>query len=123
MSTVEDDTDFVNSFIELITELKPEFVVFERFMVRNRGQSVYAEKINLMLGSIKVLARMYGRCDPIMITAAQWKVYYEKQGKSSESLHPELPSIHQQDAAAIASYADEYWIDEHHQQRTKAKNQ
>jgi hypothetical protein len=112
MPTVYEDEEFINHYLELLTKLKPDFVILERFMVRDRGQSVLAEIINQMIGRICVLSRAFGR-DVLQVTAAQWKVYMEKnKGKDSTGLFPELPSIHQQDAAAMALYADEYWITE-----------
>jgi hypothetical protein len=59
MPNVNDDEAFVNDYIELLTRVKPDHVVLERFMVRNRGQSVLAELINQMLGRIIILTRTY----------------------------------------------------------------
>lgn len=111
---VNNDVDFVNDIIELLTRIKPDYVVLERFMVRNRGQSIFAEKINQELGRIAVLARMVSGLDLIQLTAAQWKTWWLKTKKQNwEEVYSDVESVHQRDACGIALYASEEWIPKH----------
>jgi len=111
---VNNDAEFINGFIELVTRVKPEYIVLERFMVRNGGQSLHAEIINQMIGRIAVIARTHAGLDIIQITAAQWKNWWNKQKKQNwEEVFEELPSVHQRDAAGIAQYTEEAWIEKH----------
>ena len=114
MVDVNTDTDFVNGYIELLARLNPDYIVLERFMVRNRGQSIHAEIINQMIGRISILSRTYSGRDVIQITAAQWKNWWNKQKKQNwEEVYSALDSIHQRDAAGIAHYTEETWIPKH----------
>jgi len=114
MPDVNNDAEFMNEFIELVVRIQPDFVVLERFMVRNRGQSVHSEIINQMIGRIAVISRTHGGRDVVQLTAAQWKNWWNKQKKKNwEELYEFLPSVHQRDAAGIAGYLEEAWIPKH----------
>lgn len=111
---VNNDAEFVNGFIELVTKVRPEYIALERFMVRNRGQSLHAEIINQMIGRIAVIARTHAGLDIIQFTAAQWKNWWNQQKKQNwEEVFGFLPSVHQRDAAGIAQYTEEAWIPKH----------
>ena len=111
MPDVNNDAEFNNDFIELVRRVKPDYVVLERFMVRNRGQSVHAESINQMIGRIAILTKAHGGRDLIQLTAAQWKNWWNKQKKQNwEEVFSSLSSVHQRDAAGIAQYTEETWI-------------
>lgn len=111
---VNDDVEFLNCIIELITVFNPDYIVLERFMVRNRGQSIHAETINQMIGRIAVISRLYAGKDLIQLTAAQWKTHWLKKWKEDWSeTYKSMESIHQRDAAAMARYVQEVWIDNH----------
>jgi len=112
LANVNDDAEFINDFIELLRRTSPDYIVMERFMVRNRGQSVLAEIINQMLGRIVILAKEHEAIDVAQFTAAQWKNWWNKTKKENwEELFDELDSVHKKDAAGMAQYADEYWLD------------
>ncbi len=114
MPDVNTDAEFINEYIELLARLNPDYIVLERFMVRNRGQSVHAESINQMIGRICILSRTHLGRDVIQLTAAQWKNWWNKQKKQNwEDLYSELESVHQRDAAGIAHYTEEAWIPKH----------
>lgn len=111
---VNDDTDFLNCIIELLARFNPDHIVLERFMVRNRGQSIHAETINQMIGRIAVITRAYAGKDLIQLTAAQWKTHWLKKWKEDWSVtYGSMGSIHQRDAAAMARYTQEVWIPNH----------
>ncbi len=65
LGKVNDDAEFITDFIELLCKTTPEFVVIERFMIRNRGQSVLAEIINQMIGRIAILTKTHAALDVI----------------------------------------------------------
>lgn len=114
MKSVTEDEGFVNGYLELLTKKQPDFVVLERFMVRNRGQSVHAESINQMIGRIIILTRVAMGTDVIQLTAAQWKNWWNKKKKENwEDTYSFLESVHQRDAAGIAQYTQDVWIPKH----------
>jgi hypothetical protein len=114
MQDVNTDGEFVNGYIELLTRLKPDYIVLERFMARNRGQSIHSESINQMIGRVIVLSRIYAGRDVIQLTAAQWKTWWLKQKKQNwEEVYAAMESVHQRDAAGIAHYTEEVWIPKH----------
>lgn len=114
MPDVNSDAEFINGYIELLVRLKPNYIVLERFMVRNRGQSIHAESINQMIGRVAILSRTHAGQNIIQLTAAQWKNWWNKQKKQNwEEVYSELESVHQRDAAGIAHYTDEVWIPKH----------
>jgi len=114
MRDVNNDAEFINGYIELLARLNPDYIVLERFMVRNRGQSIHAESINQMIGRVAILSRTYAGRDIIQLTAAQWKNWWNKQKKLNwEEVYSALESVHQRDAAGIAHYTDEVWIPKH----------
>jgi len=111
MPDVNNDAEFNNDFIELVRRINPDYVVLERFMVRNRGQSIHAEIINQMIGRVSVLSKTHGGRDLIQLTAAQWKNWWNKQKEQNwEETFSSLDSVHQRDAAGIAQYTEEAWI-------------
>lgn len=114
MPDVNSDAGFINGYIELLARLKPDYVVLERFMVRNRGQSIHAESINQMIGRIAILSRTHAGRDIIQLTAAQWKNWWNKQKKQNwEEVYASIESVHQRDAAGIAQYTEEVWVPKH----------
>lgn len=114
MKDVNTDAEFINCYIETLTKLNPDYIVLERFMVRNRGQSIHSESINQMIGRIVVMSRMFSGKDVIQLTAAQWKTWWNKQKKQNwEDVYASLESVHQRDAAGIAHYTQEVWIPKH----------
>lgn len=114
MVTMEDvatDVAFINGFVSLLYDLQPDYLVLERFMVRNRGQSVHAEIINQMIGRLSILSKMYIGTEIIQLTAAQWKNWWNQQKKQNwEEVYKDLPSVHLRDAAGIAHYTEEVWV-------------
>jgi len=111
LKNINEDSEFVNDFIELIVKTNPDYVILERFMVRNRGQSVLAEIINQMLGRIAMITALYTATPLIQVTAAQWKNWWNKTKKEDwEKVFSSLDSVHKRDAAGIAQYAEEYWL-------------
>jgi len=111
---VNNDAEFLNCIVELLTKFRPDYVVLERFMVRNRGQSIHAESINQMIGRICALSRTHHGVDTIQLTASQWKTWWLKQKKQNwEDVYSELDSVHQRDAAGIAHYTNEVWVPAH----------
>tara|TARA_R100000656_G_scaffold104176_1_gene76108 strand:- start:139012 stop:139431 length:420 start_codon:yes stop_codon:yes gene_type:complete len=107
MTDVHEDVVFINNFVNLLTRLNPDYVVLERFMIRNRGQSVHSEPINQMIGRISVLTRVFGYRMTNQVTPAQWKTWFNKQQKENwEETFSFLPSVHSRDAAGIAKYFD-----------------
>ena len=110
MPDVNNDAEFINGYIELLARLNPDYIVLERFMVRNRGQSIHAESINQMIGRVAILSRTFAGRDIIQLTAAQWKVWHQRQGRDLEVVYAHLPSVHLRDAAGIAEYAAKEFI-------------
>lgn len=111
---VNNDTEFLNCIIELLTKFNPDHIVLERFMVRNKGQSIHAESINQMIGRIAAIVRTHAGKDLIQLTAAQWKTHWLKKWKEDWSVtYSSMGSIHQRDAAAMARYVQEVWIENH----------
>lgn len=72
-----------------------------------------AESINQMIGRVIILTRVFAGIDPIQMTSASWKNWWNQNHVGTDPWHQafaDVESIHQRDALGMSIYIEDQWI-------------
>ncbi len=109
----ENDWAFLNTIAEVLDHYKPDVIVIERFVFRDK-ESVNSEHINHLIGKLDLIARLRG-IDTVMPMPSHWKVKLGTKDYASgaKGLFPDVTfeAVHQADAAGLARYVYEQRTD------------
>jgi len=121
---LQDIRRYSRHFGRLLDRVRPDCVVFERFMYRP-GLGLAGEFINIMLG------KLIDKCDHrhievLLVMPAQHKVWFKKQygvdPKEYRSFQ-RFATEHERDAASLALFTKQVWYARAHELRRQAEAQ